>query len=558
MIRPVRPARTGTPVRATPTPEDAMNRPARNAPVPKLALAACVAALLAVGSVADAKTLRWAGRGDPQTMDPLSQNENLTNNINGLIYDTLVMRDKDLKVIPGLATSWEQLNPTTWRFKLRPGVKFHDGTPFTADDVVFSMQRAAEDTSQIRAYSNAAGKPRKIDDLTVEFVTSGPNPIELEHLVTLFIMSKSWCEKNKCMKPLDFKAKEEMITARHANGTGAYTLKSREPDVKTVLVRNPDWWGWKDKRFDGNVDEVVYTPIANDATRLAALVAGNVDIVNDPAPQDVPRLHQTPGVKVIDGFEQRIVFIGMDQARDELLYSSVKGKNPFKDKRVREALYKAIDIDAIHKATMRGLSKPSGAMTPSPVQTTPEIEKRFAYDPAAAKKLLADAGYANGFEVQLDCPNNRYVNDEKICQALAAMWTKIGVNTKLATLPRAQYFPKLEKLDTSLFMLGWGGASTDAIFTLQPVLSTYNGKGDGDFNYGRYSDPKFDAITAEVKVELNPDKRLALIRRALEIQKNEIYTLPLHRQVIPWAARSNVDVPHRADNQVWPIWAKMK
>ena len=535
-----------------------MKRLARSVRAPMLVLAASLAAALAAAPFADAKTLRWAGRGDPQTMDPYSQNENLTNNVNNLVYDTLVMRDKDLKVIPGLATSWEQVNPTTWRFKLRQGVKFHDGTPFTADDVVFSMQRAAEDTSQIRAYSNAAGKPRKIDESTVEFVTSGPNPIELEHLVTLFIMSKAWCEKNKCMKPLDFKAKEEMITARNANGTGAYSLKSREPDVKTVLVRNPDWWGWKDKRFDGNVDEVIYTPIANDATRLAALVAGNVDIINDPAPQDVPRLHQTPGVKVIDGFEQRIVFIGMDQARDELLYSSVKGKNPFKDKRVREALYKAVDIDAIHKATMRGLSKPSGAMTPSPVQTTAEIEKRFPFDPALSKKLLAEAGYPSGFDVQLDCPNNRYVNDEKICQALAAMWTKIGVNTKLVTLPRAQYFPKLEKLDTSLYMLGWGGGSFDAIFTLQPVLQTFNGKGDGDYNYGRYSDPKFDAIVNEVKVEMNPDKRIALIRRALEIQRSEMYHLPLHRQVIPWAARSTVDIPHRADNQVWPIWAKMK
>ncbi|HEY8242746.1 MAG TPA: ABC transporter substrate-binding protein, partial [Casimicrobiaceae bacterium] len=449
---------------------------------PRVAIAAALAASLAAASLADAKTLRWAGRGDPQTMDPYSQNENLTNNLNNLIYDTLVMRDKDLKVIPGLATSWEQLNPTTWRFKLRPGVKFHDGSPFTADDVVFSIQRAAEDTSQIRAYSNAAGKPRKIDDLTVEFVTNGPNPIMLEHLATLMVMSKSWCEKNKAVKPLDFKNKEEMITARNANGTGPYSLKSREPDVKTHLVKNPAWWGWKEKKFDGNVDEIVYTPITNDGTRLAALVAGNVDVINDPAPQDVPRLQQTPGVKVIEGLEQRIVFIGMDQQRDELLYSSVKGKNPFKDKRVREALYKAVDIDAIHKATMRGLSKPSGAMTPSPVQTTPEIEKRFAFDPAASKKLLAEAGYPNGFEVQLDCPNNRYVNDEKICQALAAMWAQIGVKVAVNAMPRATYFPKLEKTDTSLYMLGWGGATTDGIFILQPVLTSYNAKGDGDYN----------------------------------------------------------------------------
>jgi len=527
-------------------------------PVPRLALAACLAASLAVSALADAKTLRWAGRGDPQTMDPYSQNENLTNNVNALVYDTLVMRDRDLKIVPGLAASWEQVNATTWRFKLRPGVRFHDGAPLTADDVVFSYQRAAEDTSQIRAYSKAAGKPRKVDDLTVEFVTDGPNPIELEHIANIYIMNKAWCEKNKAQKPLDFKNKEEMITARNANGTGAFTLKSREPDVKTHLVKNPAWWGWKDKRFDGNVDEVIYTPITNDGTRLAALVAGNVDLINDPAPQDVPRLQQTPGVRVIEGFEQRIVFIGMDQGRDELLYSNVKGRNPFKDKRVRAALYHAVDIEAIHKATMRGLSKPSGAMTPSPVQTTAEIEKRFAHDPALSKKLLAEAGYPNGFEVQLDCPNNRYVNDEKICQALAAMWTKIGVNTRLVTMPRAQYFPKLEKLDTSLYMLGWGGASTDAIFTLQPVLSTFSGKGDGDYNYGRYADPKFDAIVGEVKVEMNAEKRLALIRRALEIQRSEIYHLPLHRQVIPWAARSNVEIPHRADNQVWPVWAKMK
>jgi peptide/nickel transport system substrate-binding protein len=516
-------------------------------------------ALSAASLVADAKTLRWAGRGDPQTMDPYSQNENLTNNINNLIYDTLVMRDKDLKLIPGLATSWEQVNPTTWRFKLRPGVKFHDGSPLTPEDVVFSFERASADTSQIRAYATASGKPRIVDEATVEFVTNGPNPIELEHLVTIFIMSKSWCEKNKCMKPLDFKNKEEMITARQANGTGAFILKAREPDVRTVMTKNPDWWGWKDKKFDGNVTEIIYTPITNDATRLSALIAGNVDVINDPAPQDVPKLSQTPGVKVIEGFEQRIVFLGMDQARDELLFSNVKGKNPLKDKRVRQALYQAIDIDAIHKSTMRGLSKPTGGMTPSPVQATPEIEKRLPYDPNAAKKLLADAGYPKGFEVQLDCPNNRYVNDEKICQAVAAMWAKIGVDTKLVTLPRAQYFPKLEKLDTSIYMLGWGGASTDAIFTLQPVLSTYNGKGDGDYNYGRYTNSStFDALVAEIKVEMNAEKRLALIRRALAIHNGEIHTLPLHRQVIPWAARSNVDLPHRADNQVWPIWAKVK
>jgi peptide/nickel transport system substrate-binding protein len=525
----------------------------------RAALRAALACALTVAAMgADAVTLRWAGRGDMQTTDPHSQNEGLTNNINALVYEFLVSRDKQLNIVPWLAESWTQVNPTTWRFKLRSGVKFHDGTPFTADDVVFSFERAKSDTSQLRAYANATGTAKKIDDLTVEFVTNGPNPIMLEHVATINVMSKSWSEKNRAAKPQNFTAKEDMITAHQANGTGPYMLVSREPDVKTVLKKNPNWWGIKAGVFDGNVDDVVYTPIVSDATRVAALISGEVDLINDPPPQDVPRLAQTPNLKIIEGVENRIIFIGMDQNRDELLYSNVKGRNPFKDKRVRQALYQAIDIEAINKTTMRGLSKPSGAMLPSPKQTTPEIEKRLPFDRAAAKKLLADAGYANGFEVTLDCPNNRYVNDEKICQALAAMWAQIGVTTKVSLLPRAQYFPKLEKLDTSLYMLGWGGATTDAIFTLQPVLMSYSGKGDGDYNYGRATNARVDELTAKIKVEPNAPARLAMIQEAMLAYNLEVNTLPLHRQVIPWASRSNVTAPHRADNFVNPYWVTVK
>ncbi len=423
-----------------------------------------------------AATLRWAGRGDMQTTDPHSQNEGLTNNLNVLVYETLVTRDKKLGLVPALAVSWSQQDPTTWRFKLRPGVRFHDGTPFTADDVVFSFERARADTSQLRVYANAAGIPRKIDALTVEFSTPGPNPIELEHVVNINVMSRAWCEKNNALKPQNYTQKEDMITARAANGTGPYVLKSREPDVRTVLVRNPEWWGIRDGRAEGNVDQVIYLPIVSDATRVAALVSGEVDIVNDPPPQDVPRLKRSPGISVLEGAENRIVFIGMDQQRDELLYSSVKGKNPFKDRRVRQALYQAIDIEAIRSTIMRGLAQPSGAMLPSPVQSTPELERRLPYDKAKARQLLAEAGYPNGFDVTLDCPNNRYVNDEKICQALAAMWAQVGVKVAVNAMPRANYFPKLEKLDTSLYMLGWGGGATDAIFTLQPVLATHTAK----------------------------------------------------------------------------------
>src|SRR5439155_13633464 len=271
-----------------------------------------------------------------------------------------------------------------WRFQLRPGVKFHDGTPFTADDVVFSYERARADSSQLKVYSNAAGMPKKIDDLTVEFTTSGPNPIELEHVQTIYIMSRAWCEKNRATKPQNYTQKEDMITAHQANGTGPYMLKSREPDIKTVLVKNPQWWGIKEKLFEGNADEVIYLPIVSDATRLAALISGEVDLINDPPPQDVPRLKQDPNITVLEGSENRIVFIGMDENRDGLLYSNVKGKNPFKDKRVRQALYQGVDIEAIKANTMRGLSQPSGALLSAPAQTTPELEKRLAFDRAKA------------------------------------------------------------------------------------------------------------------------------------------------------------------------------
>ena len=296
------------------------------------------------------------------------------------VHDTLVMRDNTLKLIPGLATSWQQVNPTTWRFTLRQGVKFHDGSPFTADDIVFSYERASHPNSQLRQYAIPVGKPRKIDDFTVEFVQDKPNPITLEHATTIYIMSKAWAVKNKVEQPLDFKAKEETFASRNANGTGAWILVSREPGIRTVLKRNPDWWGVKDGRDPGNVTEVIYTQVSADATRTAALLSGQVDFILDPPPQDVRRIEENKGTKVVRGPENRVVFFGFDQTRDELLYSNVKGKNPFKDVRVRQAVYHAIDIEAIRSRTMRGSALPTGGITPSIIASNPDAEKRLPYD----------------------------------------------------------------------------------------------------------------------------------------------------------------------------------
>ena len=513
-----------------------------------------VAALAAAG--VSAQTLRWASQGDPQTMDPHSQNESMTNMMNGQVYERLVTRDKQLGIGPSLATSWEQVNPTTWRFKLRPGVKFHDGSAFNADDVVYSIKRGQEPTSQINNYATAVGEPVKIDDMTVEFRLKAPNPIFLQHLDALWMMDKEWSEKNKVTKPLDFKNKEESFAALNQNGTGPYMLVSRQPGIKTTYKRNPAWWG----KHEGNVQEIVFTPISNDATRLAALVSGELDFVLDPAPRDVARLRNTAGVKIVDGPENRIVFIGMDQGRDELLYSNVKGKNPFKDIRVRQALYHAIDIETLKNKLMNGQSYPTGGLTPSPLGSynDPAIESRYPFDLALARKLMAEAGYPDGFEVQIECPNNRYIQDEEICVALAGMWAQLKVKVKVNAMPRATYFPKIEKYDLSMFMLGWGGAVTDAETTLTPVLRNPGEKGVGFYNYGKFRNDKADALAAQSSVEADPKKREELVKAALKSYKEEVNVLPLHRQVIPWAARTNVNVVHRPDNWFEVQWVTIR
>ena len=521
-----------------------------------LPFVALVAALgLGLGS-AQAQTLRWSSQGDLQTMDPDSRNESLTNSMNGQVYETLTGRDKQLNIVPMLATEWQQTGPLQWRLKLRPNVRFHDGSPFGADDVVFSINRAKEPSSQIRVYATAVGEPKKIDNLTVEFNLTEVNPIFLQHLNALFIMSKAWCEKNNAAKPLDFTAKEQSYTAFNANGTGPYVLVSRQPDVKTVYKRNPNWWG----KFEGNVQDVIYAPIKSNSTRVAALISGELDVVLDPPPTDTPRLRETPNVKVIDGPENRILFIGMDQGRDELLYSSVKGKNPFKDQRVRQALYQAVDEEAIKTKLMRGQAAPTGATMVSPLGTynDPALEKRLPFDLDAAKKLLAAAGYADGFEVTLDCPNDRYVNDEEICKTLASMWARLGMKIRVNTMPRSIYFSKLDKLDTSMYMLGWGGSVTDAETTLTPIYRRRGAGGVGDFNYGQINNPKLDQLAAASSKEPDPVKREALIKAAIKEHNEQVHHIPLHRQFIPWATRSNIEVVHRADNWLEWAWVKIK
>ena len=517
-----------------------------------LLLTPLLAGLLLVGfqTQAQAQTLRWASAGDPLTLDPYAQNETLTNLMNAQVYEFLIGRDKQLNLVPQLATEWKQNGPLKWTFKLRPGVKFQDGRPFTADDVVFSLKRAQQPSSQIAMYANAIGEAKKIDELTVEFNLPQVNPIFLQHLNTIYIMSKGWAEANNATKTQDFSNKEESYAAFNSNGTGPFQLVSRAPDSKTVFKRNLNYWG----AIEGNLQQVIYTPIKSDATRIAALVSGEIDFVLDPSPRDLENLARSPNVKVINGPENRIIFVGLDQGRDELLYSNVKGKNPLKDVRVRRALYQAIDIETIKLKLMNGQSAPTGAMVPSPLGSfnDPAVEARLPYDVNAAKKLLVQAGYPNGFEFTLDCPNNRYVNDERLCLTLASQWAKIGVQTRVNAQPKALFFNKVEKLDTSAYLFGWGGSITDPESIFTSHFRNRGEKGVGEYNRGNFKDDELDALVAASSKEADPEKRKALILQVFKREAEQVHYIPLHRQFIPWAARSNVTVVHRPDN--WLEW----
>ena len=304
---------------------------------------------------------------------------------------------------------------------------------------------------------------------------------------------------------------------------------------------------------------IEYRPIVSAATRQAALKSGEIDFVLDPPVQDVPGLKEDKAFKVWEGDETRVITITLDQARDELLFSDVKGKNPFKDQRVRAAMYNAIDINAIKTQVMRGLATPTAIPFPNPKgeKIDPALDKRLPFDIAEAKKLLADAGYPNGFGFTLHCPNDRYVNDEKICIALAGMWAKIGLDVKVETMPKSQYFPKAQKLDVTAYMIGWGGANQDAMLTLKAVMHSRNAEGAGDSNFGDFRNAELDAVIDAADQEMDLAKRQQMINRAVDILQQEVLILPLHRQVIPWATRAGVKVVHRANNTVQPFTVKL-
>ncbi|MDQ7957577.1 MAG: ABC transporter substrate-binding protein [Rhodocyclaceae bacterium] len=522
----------------------------------KVAAAAVLSALAATSLIANAQTIRIANQGDALSMDPHSLNESLQLSTTANVYETLTGRNKDLSLAPLLATSWKQVSPAVWRFELRKGVKFHDGTPFTADDVLFSLARAAGDGSDMKSNTNDIKEVRKVDDFTVDIETKAPFPVLPDVLSTVMIMSKKWCIENKAEKPVDRRKGIENTASFKANGTGPYRLRERQPNVRTVFVRNPAYWG----KIEGNAQEVIFTPIANPATRVAALVSGEVDVMEPIPVQDIPRVNASPNARAVVGPELRTIFLGMDQKRDELLYSSVKGKNPFKDKRVRQAFYQAIDINGIQRTVMRGAARPTGLMVGPGINGWTEAQdKRLPFDPDGAKKLLADAGYPNGFEVTMNCPNDRYVNDAQVCQAVAANLARVGVKINLAAETKGTYFPKILRRDTSFYMLGWTPSTYDSHNAMNALMRCPDDKtGDGQFNLGAYCNPKFDELTVKVQSETDKPKRDAMIKEAFQVHSDDIGHLPLYQQSLAWGVSKKVTLVQMADNYMPFKWMSIK
>ena len=506
-------------------------------------IAASAVAILSAASYA--QTVRIGNQGDSLSMDPHSLSESVQLSVTSNVYEPLVGRSQTLALAPALATSWKQTSPTVWRFELRKGVKFHDGTPFTADDVLFSLARAASEGSDMKSYVNEIKEVRKVSDHVVEIETKAPFPILPDALSVVYVMSKKWSQDNQAMTPVDRRKGIENAASFRANGTGPYRLRERQPNVKTTFVRDGNYWG----KIEGNVVNVEFTPIGNDATRVAALLSGQVDVI-DPVPlQDIARINASGKAKVMQGPELRTIFLGMDQKRDELLYSNVKGKNPFKDKRVRQAFYQAIDINGIQRTVMRGASTPTATMIgPGINGFDPAINVRMPYDVEAAKKLLTQAGYPNGFEVSMNCPNDRYVNDGKICQAVAANLSRINVKVNLQVETKGTYFPKILRRDTSFYMLGWTAVTYDAHNALNALLRCVDEKGSGQFNLGAYCNPKVDELTAMIQSETDKPKRDAMIKEAFKIHADDIGHLPLHQQALAWGVANNVQLVQLADN----------
>jgi peptide/nickel transport system substrate-binding protein len=501
-----------------------------------LMASAALIAFAAAPADAQEKVFRYSTTGDILGLDPHNNNEGPTNTMKSNLYGRLVHRLPDLSLEPDLATDWERVDDTTWRFTLREGVTFHNGNDFKANDVVYSFERQSQESSDMAfALASVAGV-EAIDDYTVEITTDGPDPILLLNMPNFYIVDEEYMEANDAFEVVAGAGVQNFANT-NANGTGPFRLVEWVQDNRVVVEPFEDHWNHGDRMH--NLDRAVFTPISNDATRVAAILSGEIDAMYPVPLQDIPRLNGDPNVNVMEGPELRTIFFGFDHHRDELLDMPGSGENPFKDQRVRRAFALAIDKEGIKRVVMRGAATPTGSMVAPGINGfQADLNEPYPYDPERAMELLEEAGYGDGFPITFDCPNDRYVNDEAICTAMVPMLERIGIDVTLNAQTKSLHFNKIREHDTSFYMLGWTPGSYDAYNPLQNLM-TMDGEAQGAWNSGRYNNPEVEELTDRIATEVDEEVRDELIHEAFRIHKEDVGHIPLHQQALAWGVRTD-------------------
>ena len=497
----------------------------------------------------DPKDFVFAPQADLKSLEPYARDETFTLSMLGNVYEGLVKRDPTGTIVKGLATGWQKVDDVTWRFYLRTGVKFQQGQDFTADDVVFSAKRVRSDGSDLKARLPPDAKVVKVDDHTVDFVLSSPNPILQFEWDTWYIVSKSWIEANHPNNPEEVDG-EHGLAASVANGTGPFSISQHQAGMRTDFAPNPDWWGTPKPTFK----TVFLCSMPDDGDRVDALLSHQAHLIEPVPPADIQRVKAADGVGVLDPVEDlRIVFLGFDIVDDKLKNSDARG-NPFKDPKVRTAFYQAIDINKIISLILGNFALPTASLiAPSLSAPAGNIERR-PFDPDGARKLLEDAGYPDGFTLDMDCPIGLYVGDEEICNAVRDMLQRIAVKVSVKARPKDKFLAKVLEsggYDTSFFMFGWTPESFDVWNVLFNLVACRDSKtGAGRFNIGGYCDRSLDDLIAKIRAEPIGASRDALVLQALKKIYDESVYIPLHQQKLIWGASNDFSFVQRKNNRV--------
>ena len=485
----------------------------------------------------------WATGSDPNTMDPHAAATAPVLGFLNNIYEGLVRRAPDMSLEPSLAVSWEPLGSDGWRFKLREGVTFHDGSAFDADDVLFSYERASSDESDVKSYFATIDRVEAPDATTVEFYTNKPDPLFPSGIANWLIMDRDWTTAKDAVRP---NRDDNIATNFEANGTGPFKLVERVADTETKVEAFADWWD----EANHNITTATLKPVSSDATRVAALLSGEVHMIEPVPLQDVPRLQGDAGIAVLQGVESRVIFFGFD-------YNSQT--TPLGDAKVRQAIYQSLDAQAIVDKIMRGNAQPSGLLiAPGVNGYKAEDDVRLPTDIDAAKALLAEAGHGDGFDMTLRCPNDRYINDEAICAAAVSMMTKLGINVTLDAVPVSIYWQELREGKFDMYLLGWSPGTFDAEHPIRFLMHTPDPERKlGSWNFGGYSNPRVDELLPQIQTEIDADARQAKLDEVHAILKSDAVYAPLHVQPLVWAARSNIAVTQRPDNFFLLKWVNI-